>query len=111
MPILYDTITRLRAPLVSAGYGNFRRDWDNATSTDFLVKWSQRSNSEVVGDEPQTSAGAYVFGNPDLDLLATDRVIGPDGVTYDVDGEVKYSYVRGQLHHVRADLQRIAEAD
>jgi hypothetical protein len=111
MPILHDTITRLRAPLVSSGYGNQARDWDNATSADFLVKWSHKSVAEVVGDEPQTTTRAYVFGNPDLDLEATDRVIGPDGFTYELDGEVMRSYVRGQLHHVRAYLRRVATKD
>lgn len=111
MPILSDPITRLRAPLATDGYGNQRRDWASATSADFLVKWSHKAVAEVVSDEPRTTTRAYVFGNPDLDLEATDRVIGPDGFTYEVDGEVMYSYVRGQLHHVRAYLRRIATKD
>ncbi|MFC7276226.1 hypothetical protein ACFQS1_19715 [Paractinoplanes rhizophilus] len=105
--ILRETITRLRAPLTSGGYGNQERDWANATSEDFLVKWSHKAVSEVIGDEARTVTKAYVFGNPDLDLESTDRVIGPDGLTYDLDGDVMRSYVRGQLHHVRAYLRRI----
>ena len=111
MPILHETITRLRAPLVSGGYGNSERDWANAASTDFLVKWSHKAVAEVVGDEPRTTTRAYVFGNPGLDLEATDRVVGPDGLTYEVDGDVMHSYVRGSLHHVRAYLKRIATKD
>lgn len=109
--ILSEVITRLRAPLTSGGYGNQERDWANASGTDFLVKWSHKGVAEVVGDEPQTTTRGYVFGNPDLDLEATDRVVGPDGFTYEVDGEVMHSYVRGQLHHVRAYLKRIATKD
>lgn len=105
---LQEKITRLRAPLTSAGYGNQTRDWANATSTDFYVKWSHKAVDEVVGDEPRTVTKGYVFGDPYLDLEATDRVIGPDGITYEVDGEVMRSYVRGQLHHVRAYLRRFA---
>jgi hypothetical protein len=105
--ILHDSITRLRAPLTSGGYGNQSRDWTAATSTDFTVKWSTKAVAEVVGDEPRTDTKGYVFGGPDLDLLASDRVVGPDGLTYEVDGEVMSSYVRGQLHHVRAYLRRI----
>jgi hypothetical protein len=105
--LLADTITRLRAPLVSSGYGNSSYDWPNAVSTNFLVHWSTSATTEVVGDEPQTVVRAKVFGGPDLDLEATDRVVGPDGDTYEVDGEVMPSYVRGQLHHVRAFLRRI----
>lgn len=104
-------ITRVRAPLTTDGYGNQTRNWAVATSTVFLVKWSFKAVNEVVGDEPRTDTRAYVFGNPDLDLEATDRIIGPDGFTYEVDGEVMTSYVRGQLHHVRAYLRRIATKD
>src|SRR3954471_18780523 len=109
--ILRESITRLRAPLVSGGYGNQERNWAAATSTDFTVKWSHKAVAEVVGDEPRTTTRAYVLGNPDLDLEATDRVVGPDGFTYEVDGEVMHSYVRGQLHHVRAYLRRTATKD
>jgi hypothetical protein len=109
--LLHETITRLRAPLVTGGYGNQSRNWAAATSTDFTVKWSHKAVSEVVGDEPRTVTKAYVFGNPDLDLESTDRVVGPDGLTYEVDGQVMHSYVRGQLHHVRAYLRRIATKD
>jgi len=111
VPILHETITRLRASQTTDGYGNQGRNWATATSTDFLVKWSHKSVEEVIGDEPRTLTRAYVFGNPDLDLEATDRVIGPDGFTYEVDGEVMRSYVRGQLHHVRAYLRRTATKD
>jgi hypothetical protein len=109
--ILHETITRLRAPLAADTYGNQSRNWATATSTDFTVKWSTKAASEVIGDEPRTTTRAYVFGNPDLDLEATDRVIGPDGLTYELDGEVMRSYVRGQLHHVRAYLRRTATKD
>lgn len=105
--ILHDPITRLRAPLVPSGYGNQSRDWAAATSTTFLVHWSAQSVSEVVGDEPQTVTRIKVMGNPDLDLVATDRVVGPDDGTYEVDGDVMRSYRRGVLHHVRAFLRRI----
>lgn len=111
MPILNEPITRLRAPLMTDGYGNQTRNWATAVSTMFYVKWSHKGIGENVGDEPQTVTRAYVFGNPDLDLEATDRVVGPDGFTYEVDGEVMRSYVRGQLHHVRAYLRRIATKD
>jgi hypothetical protein len=50
--ILHETITRLRAPLTSGGYGNQERNWSAATSTDFTVKWSHKAVAEVVGDEP-----------------------------------------------------------
>lgn len=105
---LHETITRLRAPLTSGGYGNQTRNWASASSQEFLVKWSHKAVTETVGDEARTTTKGYVFGDQYLDLEATDRIIGPDGLTYEVDGEVMRSYVRGQLHHVRAFLRRVA---
>lgn len=109
--ILTDEITRLRAPLVSDGYGNQSRSWATAVSTLFLVHWSAQSVTEVVGDEPQTVSRVKILGDQYLDMEATDRIVGPDGLTYEVDGEIQRSYLRGQLHHVRAYLKRIATKD
>lgn len=103
---LHDTITRLRAPLVSSGYGNSSRNWAAPTSADFLVHWSAKSVTEVVGDEARTITRGKIFGGPDLDLEATDRIVF-DGDTYEVDGEIMRSYRMGQLHHVRAMLRRM----
>ena len=104
---LHDEITRVRAPLVSAGYGNQQRDWTAATSTTFVVHWSAKAEQEVVGDEARTVSRAKILGGPDLDLEPTDRVLF-GGITYEVDGDVMLSFQRGQLHHVRAFLRRVA---
>lgn len=104
--ILRETITRLRAPLVSGGYGNQERDWANATSVGFLVHWSAQTVTETVGDEPRTTSRIKLFGGPDLDIEATDRVVFR-GDTYEVDGEIMESFRRGQPHHIRAFLRRI----
>ena len=109
--ILNDQITRLRASLTSDGYGNQTRNWATPTSTLFLVRWSSQAANEVVGDEPRTVTRAKILGDQYFDLEATDRIVGPDGNTYEVDGEVQRSYERGQLHHVRAFLQRITPKD
>lgn len=105
--ILHDPITVQRAPLTSGGYGNQARDWTAATSTDFLVHWSAQSVTEVVGDKPQTVTRGKIFGGPDLDVEATDRIVFA-GETYEVDGDVMRSYRLGQLHHVRVFVKRIA---
>lgn len=105
---LNDTVTRLRAPLTSAGYGNSERDWANATSQDFRIRWSFKSWTEVVGDDERTVTGGSIFGGPDLDLLATDRVVY-QGETYEIAGDVVPSMDgRGVLHHYRARTRRIA---
>jgi hypothetical protein len=107
---LPDVITRLRAPLVSAGYGNASRDGANATSTEFSVRTSFKSVTEIVGDQAHTVTQLHVFGGPDLDLETTDRVVYR-GKTYEVAGEVMTSVDgRGQLHHVRARLNRFTTA-
>ena len=101
-------ITRLRATTASDGYGNQAPSWASPASQAFTVHWSPQSVSEVVGDEPQTVTRVKVFGWPPFDLEPTDRVLGPDGDTYEVDGDVMRSYHprSGQLHHVRAMLRR-----
>jgi hypothetical protein len=104
---LHDTITRVRAPLVAASYGNRKRDWAAATEQDFLVHWSTKTVDEVVGDEARTVVRGKVFGGPDLDLEATDRVVF-QGETFEVDGDVMRSYRQGVLHHVRAMLKKIS---
>lgn len=106
--IVSDRITRRRAPLTSGGYGNQVRDWSAAVDTQARVQWSAQAVSEVVGDEARTVTRVKILGGPDLDLDATDRIVGPDGHLYEVDGEVMHSYLRGRLHHVRAYLRRIA---
>jgi hypothetical protein len=105
--ILHVTVTRLRAPLVADSYGNQKPDWTAPASQDFLVHWSAKAGSEVLGDEPQTVTRVKLMGNPDLDLLATDWIVGPDGETYEVDGDVMRSYRKSQLHHIRAFLRRV----
>jgi hypothetical protein len=103
---LHDTITRLRAPLVSAGYGNQARDWASATSEDFLVHWSTKTVTETVGDAASTATRVKIFGGPDLDLVPSDRVTF-GGATYELDGQPMLSYRQGSLHHVRAMLKRV----
>jgi hypothetical protein len=105
--ILYDPIVVQRAPLVSTSYGNSTRNWAAATNTNYLVHWSAQSVTEVVGDEAKTVTRGKIFGGPDLDLEATDRVVF-DGDTYEVDGDIMRSFRRGQPHHVRAFLKRMA---
>lgn len=104
--ILHDQITRVRAPLISAGYGNNKRDWSTATGATFRVHWSTRVVDEVVGDEARTVTRAKIMGGPELDIVNTDRITF-QGETFEVDGDVMRSYRRGALHHVRAMLKRI----
>lgn len=101
-------ITRLRASMADDGYGNTEPDWTAPSETEFGVHWSPQSVSEVVGDEPQVTTRVKVFGWPPFDLDPTDRVLGPDGHTYDVDGDVMRSFHprTGALHHIRAFLRR-----
>lgn len=109
MAIWHQTpVTRLRAGSTSDGYGNSSPDWTTPTEAEFLVKWSPKSVSEVIGDEPQTVSRVKISGGPELDLRASDRITGPDGNTYEVDGEVERHYGPAGLHHIGAMLRRIA---
>lgn len=105
--ILHDPITRLRASVAAGPYGNQTPNWSSPATADYLVHWSAKSVSEVVGDQARTITRVMIFCNPDVDLEATDRVVF-EGDTYEIDGDIMRSFRRGQPHHVRAFLRRIA---
>lgn len=104
--MLADTITRLRAPLVSGGYGNQGRDWANATSTNYPCYVSFVSSTEDVVNLDQTQTRAKVSLGPDADIDPTDRMVYR-GITYEVEGDVMPSMRRGALHHQRVVLKRV----
>lgn len=107
---LLDTATVVRAPLVAGPYGNSARDWANATRATYAVQVSPMSATEVIGDEARTITQWKLFGGPDVDIEATDRVEW-NGGTFEVAGEVMESRQPGRLHHVRARLVRVTTQD
>lgn len=105
--LLTDTITRRRAPLTSAGYGNQKRDWAAATSQAYPARVSPVSSTEDVVEQPRTVTRWKCTVGPDADLAATDR-IDWDGSTYEIDGDVeRHKGLRG-LHHQTVVLMRVA---
>lgn len=105
--LLTDTITRRRAPLVTAGYGNQSRNWAAATSQAYPARVSPVSSTEDVVDQPRTLTRWKCTVGPDADLAATDRIEW-DGATYEVDGEVEVHKGRRGPHHKTAILMRVA---
>jgi head-tail adaptor len=104
--LLRDRITRLRAPLISAEYGNNVYDWANADEDEFAAEVEPMSSSEDVVNQQRTETRWRLVLGRTADLVATDRVVW-DSVTFEVDGEVERHKVRGILHHLEAVLLRV----
>lgn len=104
-----ETITVLRAPLVSDRYGSQIRDWTAATRTDAVgVSIQPAANTEDIRDREQL-VDTWTLFTPrgvDLDLLATDRVEW-GGLTLQVVGSPSRWSVGGAIHHVEATLQEV----
>lgn len=106
--ILRDSVTRLRAPLTSGGYGNQKRDWAAATSTSYPAAVQPVSSAEEVVDQVRTATRWRLFLPRSADLLASDRIEW-DGGTYEVEGDVERWKRFGRLHHLEAVLFRVTQ--
>lgn len=108
-----ESVTVLRAPLVTDRYGKQVRDWVHAEET--VVEGVQVQPSE--SSEPvEVGRASVVTGmrlltpiGTDLDLLRTDRVRWA-GDVWLVDGDVARHKrpTTGAVHHVEAMLRRVA---
>lgn len=106
--ILRDRVVRLRAPVVADGYGNQRRDWDEATSVIFPATVQPVTSDENNVDQDRTVSRWRCFLPPTADVEVTDRFIW-DGVTHEVDGEVEVWKRRGRVHHKEAVLKKVSQ--
>ncbi|WP_458085821.1 hypothetical protein [Streptomyces malaysiensis] len=104
-----DSVTVVRAPLITDKYGQTKRDWPNATRTMVVgVSVQPDASTEDMGERSTVITGWRVRTprGTDLDLLATDRA-ELDALTLEVDGEVARYTLGGQVHHVEARLKRV----
>lgn len=103
------SVTVVRAPLVSDPYGGSERDWANATRTILPgVDVQPAESAETLGDRQTVITGWQMRTQPgvDADIVATDRV-EYDATTLMVDGEVG-RYVRdSRVHHIEVRLKRV----
>lgn len=107
---LRDRVTRLRAPLISAGHGNQRRDWANAAEQLYPASVTPVSSTEEVVNTQSTTGRFVLELGPYADLEATDRIRW-DGDVYEVDGDVeRHKHRSGRLHHLKAMLLRVTVA-
>lgn len=107
--IFRDRIVRLRAPQITAGYGNTRRDWASATSTLYPATVGPVSTDEDVVDQNRVTGRWRMFLPATADVVATDRIVY-DGDTYDIDGDVERWKRHGRLHHLEAVLLKVTQA-
>jgi hypothetical protein len=105
--LLTDSVTRRRAPLTSAGYGNQARDWTTATSQAYPARVSPVSSTEQVVEQPRTLTRWKCTVGPTADLASTDRIEW-DGATYEIDGDVERHKSPRGLHHQTVILMRVA---
>lgn len=103
-----EVVTRVRAPLVtSARSGALQRDWANAVEFVYegcSVQPFLMSNKLVQEDWDQReffSQFYRVWGPPDMDIVATDRVLWR-GKTMDVKGPSGlFPTLQGDAHHIQ----------
>lgn len=113
--MFYQSVVRVRAPLVTDRYGNRKRDWGNAEHINVsgvnVQPSPSRSDSSEETLDRQTTVTGWVLQTAegvDLDLLATDR-IQYDGMTLEVEGKVERwpdPFGPG-VHHVEARLKEV----
>jgi hypothetical protein len=108
------TITRLRAPLVTDRLGSKTRNWADAAETvipDVSVQpRSTRESTTEPRDQVVTGWRVYSRAGVDLDVLPSDRFRIDNGAVCEVVGEVArwpHPIKRGAVHHVEFDLQRV----
>ncbi len=99
-----DTVTLLRAPIVTNPYGNSGRDWSVATERTVAANVQGPSGGEDLAEGNRVTSRWRLFLPATADLAPTDRVRWK-GEVYDVDGEVFAR--RGR--HVKALLARVEQ--
>lgn len=113
--MFYQSVVRLRAPLVADRYNNEKRDWPNAarlTISGVNVQPAARASSQEDTVDRQVSVTEWDLQTQegvDIDLLETDRV-ECDGRTLEVVGRVaRWPDPFGPgVHHVEARLTEVA---
>ena len=110
--IFPETVTRLRAPLVTDRYGVSVRNWSAAA----VLTISGVQVQPVSSEEPTDIGRAQVVTHHklfspkgvDLDVVASDRVRW-NGVDYYVDGEIARwrDPQTGDIHHVEVLMRRV----
>lgn len=102
----YDTVSVLRAPVVTDPYGGESLDWANATVVATVPASVQpQSSSEEDVDRQMVVSRWKLFCAP-ADLEVTDRVTYMSD-TYRVEGEIGRWRHRGQDHHIECFLERV----
>lgn len=104
--ILKDTLTRLRAPLVTGYGGDKVRDWANATEVTFAAHVEPDQTREVLDNRDVTVTGLRAILPAATDFDATDRARW-NGDVYEVDGDIERWRRRGRDHHVEVRLTRV----
>lgn len=112
----HQSVTRLRAPLVSDGYGE-TRNWAAATETALeQVEVQPITQAELISAGRDASIRRWRFftrRGVDVDLVYTDRIrwtdLAGDVLDLEVEGDVaRWPMPGGRgVHHVEAVLKKV----
>ncbi|ONK09439.1 hypothetical protein [Streptomyces sp. MP131-18] len=111
-PWFRDSVTRVRAPLVTNPYGDPVRDWASAvrtTLTGWRVQPVQGSRQTAAETIPRDGLerNRRAFGPIGADIETTDRIEWA-GVTWVIDGDVdRWRGPTGRLAHTEILLTRM----
>ncbi len=108
-----DTVTVVRAPVITDRWGNDIPDWGTAnrvTVTDVTVLPTSQAE-DATGNRVTLTTGWRLYSQPgtDPDIRAADRVEW-GGMSLEVIGDVArwpHPLRRGAVHHVEAELRRM----
>lgn len=105
-----ETVTRLRAPYIVDRYGNetSTRDWSLATGV-VIDRCSVQpmAGDEILGDRDARLKRWILYGPPNLDVVATDRIVHK-GITYEVKGPAReWTGATGNLDNTQLELERL----
>lgn len=105
-----ETVTRLRAPYIVDRYGNetSTRDWSLAAEHDISgCSVQPMAGDEILGDRDARLKRWILYGPPNIDVLATDR-IRHKGTTYEVKSPAReWPSATGNLDNTQLELERL----
>lgn len=105
-----DTVTRLRAPVITGVDGTQVPNWKAAEGTwskiDYSGEFQPLGSTEDIVAQQRTESTHRAFLPADADVVVTDR-LRFQGVDYQVDGEPERWRFRGANHHLEVLCFRI----
>lgn len=108
LPFTTDTVTIVRAALVSDAYNNRIRDWEHATRTPVRAVVDGTATTETTDGLDQTDTTYRCYLPPDTAVTAQDRLEW-EGLVLEVAGEpIPRKGPSAALDHIQVDGRLIS---